>query len=210
MYSYSMLNLYKLCPFKFWKKYICNEQEPVSDAMTQGKIFHDLVVNYSDLFEDQYDPEILRAIKALRESEEYKELDIMQSEAKIRKEIDGHNFFSIIDCVAKLPDGQEVIIDWKYTKTSWDEKKEEQYALQKTLYKKITGIDNFWFVNITKHKKTRVEFIKDAKELEWQEVLDIIKKLNSDFHFQPENYKKSTKSACWFCDWRKNDCEAYY
>jgi len=206
MYSYSSLSLYKTCPYKYFKKYFTKEVEPASPSMQKGIDFHKLIAMKNiDLVADLYDPEIIKAVRMLKETEEYKSLKIIKTEAKIRQEVDGHNFFAIIDCLAKTKDGKDLIIDWKYTKGNWTEENEEQYAIQKALYKKITGITEFWFVNITKHKTPRIEFLKDSKEMEWSEVLNLIKKLNGDFHYIPKD-----SNSCFWCCWKQKDCSLYF
>lgn len=208
-YSASALRIYNHCPHRYYLKYLAEYPEPETDSMRLGSEFHEAVKKLTDFNEKFYDPKVVEMVKALRECPEFKELRILEYEKKIWKVSDKRKFFGIIDAIALNNKDEQVIMEFKTSRSQWKLEDFNDNKIQATLYRHLAETKNFYYFIITKHKTPQVQVSNTPILTSMKEINGICDQIKNDFSFKPLAYK-SNKESCWKCPFRERHCSAWF
>ncbi len=196
--SYSQLQLYNLCPYRYYCQYFLGWEVPQTEALKVGKSFH------SNIFtpEQEENETSQRMLHALWNNDYFRKLapHIEETEIKKVEEVEGYNIMAYFDGITK-----DSVIEFKTASKEWTEDDFEE-TVQPTLYLKLDGgKKNFIMVIVTKHKKPRIQIKEMGYEKEkWKEVKRNIKDMLQDFSF----FQRSGQ-YCYFCPYQKY-CEVWF
>ncbi|WP_199860701.1 RecB family exonuclease [Oceanobacillus damuensis] len=230
IFSFSRLNLYEQCPYRFYNKYVLGKEEPITQPLALGKAVHKAI-------EDKikgiaHDEALLNGYleAGFHEGISQKEISDLVKRAPIQPNMGETEIYfklplsdekdsPVIQGFIDLyqPDGS--IIDWKTNRLPYDVLESKQIALYSWAISQLKGTDSikgsYYFLRFGKEsshlfthedmEKARKWAIKVAKEIyEKLELLDILPdEIEKLFPVQPSRLCSHCPFA-WECI--KNNC----
>src|SRR5699024_5959541 len=206
IFSFSRLNLYEQCPYRFYNKYILGKDEPMTQPLALGKAVHQAIDDKINGL--SHDEAVLNGYAAAAFHEELEQQEISELVERVpiqpnmggtevyfklplADETDAPEIQGYIDLYS--PDG--VITDWKTNRNYYDITENRQLALYAWAISQIKGLETvegvLYFLRYKKEsshsftvddmEKARLWALELANEVnEKQELLNMV----------PHEYKK--------------------
>lgn len=221
--SYSRINAYLFCPYRYKLIYIDNLYAPVNADSTFGHIIHRTLEQFCDGKKKSYDELVdcynsswknngfanpwqtfeyyVRGNKILKnyyESFKKSKTEIVYVEKSFDANIGKYRFVGIIDRIDKHPDGTYEVMDYKTHITIWEQEKVDK-DLQLTFYayacKNIFGFNpnKISVYFLSENKKIYTKRTQDDINKAIDIALDVAEKIAS------ENFQAGM-SKCSLCD----------
>ncbi|WP_193065040.1 PD-(D/E)XK nuclease family protein [Oceanobacillus oncorhynchi] len=205
IFSFSRLNLYEQCPFRFYQKYVLQRDEAVTLPLALGKAVHKAIE--SEIRGKARDQAIMNGFieSDFHEELTYKDISDLVEKAPIKKdmgETEVHFKLSLsseknapmlqgyIDVVQ--PKGS--IVDWKTNRIPYDVRESYQVALYAWAISKIKSINtvrgSYYFLRFSRESSYLFTDNEMNEARKWAINLanDINEKMDL-YHFFPEKYK---------------------
>jgi len=226
-YSYSKINIWERCPYKFKLQYIDNIKIPFTKnfAMIRGSYLHHCIEHHSSgkdfkttkIFDEENKEESLKNLEIFRNSEigKYYLSQNGNNEISFAIEKSSESYkvcsYNSINAIFKgkidysfIKDNELYLIDWKSGKYN-EEQNYEQLKLYSIWafmkYKDIKTI-HCSYVYIDHLKENKLIINRDELEYNTQYLDSFINKIENDNLF-----KRNEISLCEYCDFRKfNHC----
>ncbi|MDR3243246.1 MAG: PD-(D/E)XK nuclease family protein [Elusimicrobiota bacterium] len=223
--SYSRINAYLFCPYRYKLIYIDNIHTPINADISFGHTIHGALEKFHSqrgkdwsLLEECYDDcwksggfnspldsfeYYLRGKKMLEnylESFKKSEAEILWTEKSFDANIGKYRFIGIIDRIDKYPDGSYEIMDYKTHIRVWEQEKVDK-DMQLSFYayacKTVFGFnpDKICIYFLSENKKIYTKRSQENIEAAVNKALIAAQNISED-NFTPDN------SKCGFCDFR--------
>lgn len=200
--SYSQLNVYSTCPYRYYCQYIMRIDSKETEALRFGKEFHDKI------FSGEADNEqIYKMQKVLWENDKFKEVTKNGVSTEVPEVVKLGNYWFYVRHDALDFDGK-YILEFKSAAREWKEEDFQdliQPYLSMAINRKAGGNRKFIYFIITKHKKPRLQ-IKEIpfNKKEYTRIKNKAEDLMKDFF-----YLKNQGQHCYFCPYQKI-CTAWF
>ncbi|QKY69413.1 PD-(D/E)XK nuclease family protein [Lentibacillus sp. CBA3610] len=223
IFSFSRLNLYEQCPFRFYNKYILGKDEPVTQPLALGKAVHQAIDDKINGL--SHEEAVLNGYAAADFHKELKQQEISElvDRAPIQLNMgetemyfklplaDEANAPEIQGYIDLYEDG--IITDWKTNRVSYNITANKQLALyawaisQIEDLKTVKGVLNF----LRFKKESSHTFTVDDMEKARKWALELAKEINEKeglLKIQPHDYKKlypaKPSRLCSHCPFAKS------
>lgn len=213
-YSATKLKKFELCPHAYYRYYLLGEQPKEKEALIFGTRFHEAISRMNEFNREMFQEEHQKMVDALRANTDFQKYEISAFEQKIwARPQHGdreYPFFLILDAVARdKTTGEEVVLEFKSSKTEWDDKKCEDNAIQASVYRHFSSFEKVVYFVVTKHKKPRVQCIVPETFIDKEKIFGICDRIKEEFEYAPITYKTNINS-CFFCDYKDTTCPAWF
>jgi RecB family exonuclease len=230
--SYSRVNTYLFCPYKYKLIYIDNLYAPVNADVTFGHIVHRTLEQFCIGKEESYDTLIdcynkswkndgfvspqqafeyyIRGNKILEsyyESFKKSNTEIVYVEKPFETNIGKYRFIGIIDRIDKYPDGTYEVMDYKTHIKIWEQEKVDK-DLQLTFYayacKNIFGFnpDKISVYFLSENKKVYTRRTQNDINKAIDIAIDVAENVMAE-NFQEDISKCSLCNFCFKCKYSK-------
>ncbi|PIC57018.1 hypothetical protein CSV80_11155 [Sporosarcina sp. P12(2017)] len=220
IYSFSRLNLYRICPYRFFKKYIAGYEEPTTYPLALGKAVHKAVedkingVSHSEavlngMIEAEFHPEVtMDEMSELVSHAPIKE-NMGETEIHFQLSLSDADSAPVLQGYIDLlsPDGDK-IVDWKTNRVRYDVRDNHQLGLyawavgQLKNRKRVEG--NLYFLRFRRASKHVFNQADMERSRQW--ALGVANEINSKreiLDMLPEEaeglFRSTPSSHCRHC-----------